>query len=245
MLVSLFFALVGAVIGSFINVVIYRLPLILQGEKITLSFPASHCLHCKAPIKFHHNIPLLGWLLLGGRCYQCKQGISPRYPLIELLTAGLFFLTIHLYGITPQALVDLAVISMLIPLFFIDLETSLLPDRLTLPLLVLVIIASLFGYGNVSAHEALLAVATGFGLPWLLDRLYYWRHGKPGMGMGDMKLFAATGAWLGLEALFQVMLIACLLAIVSALYLLRRKAGEAFPFGPYLVIASLAYFFFL
>ncbi|OON41360.1 hypothetical protein BTJ39_05200 [Izhakiella australiensis] len=243
MLVSLFFALVGAIVGSFINVVIYRLPRILRGESINLSLPASHCPQCKTPVNIRHNIPLLGWLLLRGRCHHCKQRISPRYPLIELLVAGLFFLTIYLHGVTPQALIALLIISLLVPLFFIDLDTSLLPNRLTLPLLAIAAGSALCGYGLVSWQESLLAAATGFALPWLSDRFYRWRSGKAGMGMGDMKLFAGVGAWLGLEALFQVMLVASLLAIISALCILRRKVGETFPFGPYLVLASVIGFF--
>ncbi|MEW5562018.1 prepilin peptidase [Enterobacter asburiae] len=243
MLFSIFFALMGAVVGSFINVVIYRLPRMLQGESITLSLPASHCPQCQAPVKIRHNLPVLGWLLLRGRCYQCQQRISPRYPLVELLMAALFVLTITLQGVTPQGILGLLAISLLVPLFFIDLETSLLPDRLTLPLLALVVTAAVCGFGHVTWQEALLAAATGFGLPWLLDRFYCWCRGKAGMGMGDMKLFAGIGGWLGMEALFQIMIIASLLAIVSAWCLLRRKPGETFPFGPYLVLAALAWYF--
>ncbi|PEI02232.1 prepilin peptidase [Pantoea agglomerans] len=243
MLILFFFALTGVTVGSFINVIIYRLPLIIQGEALSLSFPASHCPQCKTPIKFYHLIPVIGWLMLRGRCAHCSIRVSARYPLIELLTGGLFTLAILRFGVTPLGIGVVLALIFLIPLFFIDLDTFLLPDRLTLSFLILASGASLSGYGMVSAQESVLAAAAGFGIPWLLDRLHHWRYGRNGMGMGDMKLFAALGAWTGLEGVFQIMLIASLIALVSALLLLRHKRDIAFPFGPYMVIAALTWIF--
>lgn len=237
-------ALSGIIVGSFINVIIYRLPLILKGEILSLSFPASHCPQCKTPVKFHHLVPVIGWLMLRGRCAHCSVRISARYPLIELLTGGLFTLAILRFGVTPQGMGVVLALIFLIPLFFIDLDTFLLPDRLTLSFLIMALGGGLSGYGMVSVQESVLAAAAGFGIPWLLNRLNHWRYGRDGMGMGDMKLFAALGAWTGLEGLFQIMLIASLIALISALLLLRLKRGKAFPFGPYMVIATLAWVFY-
>ncbi|WP_345828080.1 prepilin peptidase [Erwinia sp. HDF1-3R] len=241
MITSIFLAVLGAVVGSFLNVVIYRLPLILKGEKLTLSLPASHCPQCQSPIKVRHNIPVVGWVMLRGRCINCRQRISPRYPLIELLTAVLFTLIINRYGLTPEGVIGILAITLLVPLFFIDLQTSLLPDRLTFPLIGLTLTASLTGYGVVSWQESLLAATLGFAIPMVLASFYLWRYGKAGMGMGDMKLFASVGAWVGLDGLFQIMLFASLLAMFSAIFVLRRKRGEAFPFGPYIILAALGW----
>lgn len=240
MLVSLFI-LLGAIFGSFCNVIIYRLPQILQGEALSLSWPASHCPHCKKPIKARHNIPLLGWLMLRGRCAGCGQAISRRYPLVEALLALLYGVIVWQQGITPQSGVDLLATTLLLPLFFIDLQTMLLPDRLTLPLLGLALLFAASGYGDVTLLSALLAAGLGFGMLWLLSWLFQLLRGHEGMGRGDMKLLAALGAWLGPQALLDIMAISTFLALGSALILLRVKPGEPFPFGPYLIIAALGW----
>ncbi|HEY3983144.1 prepilin peptidase [Cedecea sp.] len=241
MLVS-FFILSGAILGSFCNVVIYRLPRMLYGETaLSLSWPASHCPHCKKPIKVRHNIPLFGWLLLRGRCAGCGQPISLRYPLVEALLAFLYGAIVWQQGLTPQSGVDLLVVTLLVPLFFIDLQTMLLPDRLTLPLLVAALLLAASGYGAVTLPSALLAAGLGFGVPWVLSLLFHLLRGHEGMGRGDMKLLAALGAWLGPQALLDVVAASTLLALGAALVLLRVKPGEPFPFGPYPIIAALAW----
>ncbi|MBF1994351.1 prepilin peptidase [Serratia symbiotica] len=237
--IMLFMAL-GAIIGSFLNVVIYRLPLIMAGEKMSLSYPASGCPLCGAKIRWHHNLPLLGWLLLAGRCTDCHHPISWRYPLVELLTAALFALLIHRYGLTLQGGYVLVAACLLVVLAGIDQCTMLLPDRLTLPLCGLGIVCAFLGEGRVSGIESLAASALGFLVPWLLDRLFYlWRR-HPGMGMGDMKLFAALGAWFGMTGLWRILAFSPLLALLSALLVLRTKLGEPFPFGPYPIALALA-----
>ncbi|WP_455871774.1 prepilin peptidase [Serratia proteamaculans] len=244
MLIS-FFILLGAVLGSFCNVVIYRLPRILQGERLSLSWPASHCPHCKQPIKVRHNIPLLGWLLLRGRCVGCRQAISRQYPLVETLLALLYGAIIWQQGVTPQSLFDLLAVTLLMPLFFIDLHTMLLPDRLTLPLLVFALLFAASGYGSVTLTSACIAAALGFGVPWLLSWLFRLLRGHEGMGMGDMKLLAALGAWLGPQTLLDVVAASTLLALGAALVLLRVKPGVPFPFGPYPIIAAMIWLLLL
>jgi prepilin signal peptidase PulO-like enzyme (type II secretory pathway) len=236
-----FFIILGAIIGSFCNVVIYRMPLILHGEKLSLSWPSSHCPHCKQPIKFRHNIPLFGWLLLGGRCAGCGKTISWRYPLVEVMLALLYGLIIWRQGVTPQSLFDLLAVTLLLPLLFIDLDTMLLPDRLTLPLLVLALLFAASGYGGVELRLAAIAAVIGFGLPWLLSLLFRALRGHEGMGMGDMKLLAALGAWLGPLALLDIFALSALLALAVAIILLRVKVGQAFPFGPYPIVAAVGW----
>lgn len=240
-----FFIFLGAILGSFCNVIIYRLPRMLHGETLSLSWPVSHCPRCKQPIKARHNIPLLGWLLLRGRCAGCGQGISRQYPLVEALLALLYGAIIWQQGVTPQSLFDLLVVMLLVPLFFIDLQTMLLPDRLTLPLLVFALLFAASGYGSVTLPLALVAAALGFGLPWLLSWLFRLLRGHDGMGMGDMKLLAALGAWLGPLALLDIIAASSLLALGAALILLRVKPGERFPFGPYPIIAAVGWLLLL
>ncbi|MHC9060907.1 prepilin peptidase [Pantoea sp. y20] len=237
-------ALTGIMVGSFINVIIYRLPRIIQGEPLSLSFPSSHCPQCKKPVKVYHLVPIISWLLLRGRCAHCGERISARYPLIELLTGTLFALTVLRFGVTPQGISVALSLIFLIPLFFIDLDTFLLPDRLTLSFLFLALGTSLSGYGIVSLQESVFAAVAGFGIPWLINRLHHWRYGRDGMGMGDMKLFAALGALTGFDGVFQIMLIASLIALGCALLIFRHKRGRALPFGPYMVITALGWIFF-
>jgi leader peptidase (prepilin peptidase)/N-methyltransferase len=240
MLVS-FFILLGAIFGSFCNVIIYRLPKILEGDTLSLSWPASHCPDCKQPIKARHNIPLLGWLLLRGRCASCGHAILWRYPLVEALLAALYGTIVWQQGVTLQSCVDLMAVTLLVPLLFIDLQTMLLPDRLTLPLLAFALLFAASGYGTVMLPSALFAAAAGFGIPWLISTLFRLLRGHEGMGRGDMKLLAALGAWLGPQPLLDIFVASTLLAIAAALVLLRIKPGEPFPFGPYPIIAALGW----
>ena len=237
----LFFALVGAIIGSFANVIIYRLPLMIAGSAITLSWPPSHCPACSQPVKIRHNIPVIGWLLLRGRCARCRQAISWRYPLVETAMALLFAFIIWRQGVNAQSLFDLLAIALLVPLLAIDLRTMLLPDKLTLSLLALALVMAACGSGRVDMQLSLAAAAIGFAIPWLLSRLFRWRYGYEGMGQGDMKLFAALGAWLGPEALCDIFALSSILALVVALLLLRVKPGQPFPFGPYPIIVALGW----
>ncbi|WP_129544058.1 A24 family peptidase [Serratia sp. 1D1416] len=145
---TLFFALIGGIAGSFLNVVIYRLPRILAGESLTLCWPASHCPICKNNIRFYHNIPLLGWLWLRGRCIRCHSPIPVRYFLVELIMAILFPTMISLCGMSWQSLVDLIVLSCLLPLFIIDLTCLLLPDRLTFTVMLSSLVLAGLGRGG-------------------------------------------------------------------------------------------------
>lgn len=237
----IFFTLLGAVLGSFCNVVIWRLPRMLHGEALTLSWPASHCPQCKQPVPARFNIPLLGWLLLRGRCYKCREAISRRYPLVEGLLALLFGGIIALQGLTPQSLFNLLAATLLLPLLFIDLDTRLLPDRLTLPFLTLALLFAASGESRVALPDALTAAVAGFGLPWLLSRLFRLLRGHEGMGMGDMKLLAALGAWLGSAALLDIVAASSVLALIVGLAWLKVKPGQPFAFGPYPIVVALGW----
>ncbi|MBA4697629.1 MAG: prepilin peptidase [Legionella sp.] len=250
--------LLGLAIGSFLNVVIYRLPKMLQEDwahncgssspTLSLLFPRSFCPRCKTAIKASQNIPLLSYFLLQKRCYGCHQPISGRYPLVELIT-GLFTLfTIAFFGFSIHTLFTLLFIWCAIALLFIDLETQLLPDSLTLGLLWLGLLANTDSASAFTAlPNAVFGAAGGYLSLWLFTQLFYLLRGKIGMGQGDFKLFAALGAWFGWQTLPFILFTASLTgAITGMLYLKWQKKDKDTPiaFGPFLVISGIYCLFF-
>jgi leader peptidase (prepilin peptidase) / N-methyltransferase len=252
-------ALFALAMGSFLNVVIYRLPRMLEtawrhecaealdqapvpllGERLTLSSPESRCPQCGHPIRPWENIPLLSYLLLRGRCSSCHDTISVRYPLVEAVTALLSVLIVWRFGLGWEAAAGLVLTWGLIALVLIDYDTQLLPDVITLPLLWIGLLLSLPGLFTDS-HSAILGAALGYGSLWTIFQLFRLVTGKEGMGFGDFKLFAALGAWLGWQYLPQIILLsACTGALVGmALILSKRHERQVpIPFGPYLAVAG-------
>jgi leader peptidase (prepilin peptidase)/N-methyltransferase len=255
----------GLVVGSFLNVVIYRLPIMLQREwqlqaadvlsqapaaaqdRFTLSTPRSACPHCKAPITALQNIPLLSWLLLRGRCAACKRPISARYPLVELATGLLSALVAWHFGFGPAAACGILITWLLIAMTGIDIDHQLLPDNLTLPLmwaglLAAVLIGPTTGVAlPVSPSDAILGAVAGYLSLWAVFHAFRLITGKEGMGYGDFKLFAALGAWLGWQSLLLIiMLSAATGAVLGILMILLRGRDRAapMPFGPYLAAAG-------
>ncbi|CCN35528.1 Type 4 prepilin-like proteins leader peptide-processing enzyme (Includes: Leader peptidase; N-methyltransferase) [Vibrio nigripulchritudo SO65] len=253
-------AIFGLVIGSFLNVVIYRLPKMMENEwrqecaesfpeykiespkeKLTLSVPRSSCQSCKTPIRVRDNIPVLSWLLLKGKCHACDDSIKVRYPLIELLTAGLSFAVAWQFGFSYFSVALLFFTFVLIAATFIDLDTLLLPDQLTLPLMWAGIALSLFEISPISLTDAIIGAMVGYLCLWSVYQLFKLATGKEGMGYGDFKLLAALGAWLGWQSLPIIILMSSLVGVVFGVIQLRlQKKGieQAFPFGPYLAIAG-------
>lgn len=277
-------AITGAVVGSFLNVVIHRLPKMLerrweaearaflasQGEEaaeeqadakkeameeaaaaaenasFNLAVPASHCPHCGARLRWFDNVPILSWLLLRGRCRRCQEPIPFRYLLVELLSALLTGATIAHFGPTPKGAAALLLVWALLALAFIDWETQLLPDDLTLPLLWLGLLVNLAGL-FVPLPQAVIGAMVGYLALYTLYWAFKWLTGKEGMGYGDFKLLAALGAWFGAPALPEVVLASSLLgAIVGVAARLtgRLAAGQPIPFGPFLVLGGLFVLFF-
>ena len=252
-------AVFGLLIGSFLNVVIHRLPRMMESEwerearsllepegdhpespRYDLWSPRSQCPHCERPIRAHENVPVLSFLLLRGRCPGCGRHISWQYPAVELLTAALFAITILHFGASTAGLAALALTALLIAAAGIDARTTLLPDQLTLPLLWLGLIANYFGLFT-DLESAVLGAVAGYLSLWLVYHAFRLATGKEGMGYGDFKLLAALGAWLGWQALPMILLLASLVgAIVGiALILLRgRDRNIPIPFGPYLAAAG-------
>ncbi len=253
-------ALLGLCIGSLLNVVAHRLPIMMQRAwdadlaeaqgrepeefpRFNLFLPASHCPACKTPLKAWHNIPVISYLLLRGKCAHCSSRISLRYPVVELLCGGLF-LAIAL--LNPPGVVGLALMAFaasLLVLALIDLDTYLLPDSITLPLLWAGLLFNLFAE-FVPLASAVSGAAMGYLVLWLIYQLFKLATGKEGMGYGDFKLLAAIGAWLGITSLFSVVLFASVSGIVFGLIIQTirgKKKTDAFPFGPCLVMGAMAW----
>ncbi len=236
----LLIALLGLLIGSFLNVVVHRVP---RHESII--HPASHCPHCGHLLRPWENIPVLSWILLRGRCHGCGRSVAWRYPALELLTGLLSLVVAGQLGLTWQLIPALVFTWILLALTMIDLETQLLPDRITKPGLLIGLLlngsALLWpGIGLVTPLDALLGVFIGYGSLWLLATIYYRATGRHGMGGGDLKLLGMIGAWLGWQAVFLTLFIAALSGGLVALgFLLRGKGRDyAMPFGPYLALGG-------
>lgn len=245
----------GLLIGSFLNVVIYRVPVMMERgwtqfakehlnlpltaeeeAPFTLSKPDSRCPKCHAPVKVWQNIPIVSYLLLGGKCSSCKTPISIRYPLVELLTGVLFGVVAWQYGWSWLTLGGLIFTAMLIALTFIDYDTQYLPDSLTLPLVWLGLLYN-FNGAFTTLQSAVLGAVCGYMSLWLLCYVYKLLTGKIGMGGGDFKLLAALGSWLGVGVLPVLVFMAALIGIIGAL-VSRVGKGQQFAFGPSLAVAG-------
>jgi len=249
--------ILGLLIGSFLNVVIFRLPKILEQdwkgqcaalldqaipetEKITLSTPNSTCPHCQHQIKPWENIPVLSYLFLRGRCSQCKKRISIRYPIIEIVCAILSVAVILKFGLSYEGLAALFLTWTLIALTMIDADTQLLPDNITLPLLWAGLILAAFDV-FVSLESALWGAVFGYLSLWSVYQLFKLLTGKEGMGFGDFKLLAALGAWLGWQQLPIVILLSSVVGAIigiAIILVMGRDKNIPIPFGPYLAIAG-------
>lgn len=259
-LFPLFATIFGLIVGSFLNVVIHRLPRMMEREwkqdcaeafpelniqpetdTYNLSKPDSHCPECKTPIRIIDNIPVISWLLLKGKCHKCGAPISIRYPLVELLTAVLCLGIALVFGFSYYSVALLFFTFALISAMFIDLDTMLLPDQLTLPLMWGGIFLSVIGWGPLSLQDAVIGAMAGYLSLWSIYWTFKLLTKKEGMGYGDFKLLAALGAWLGWQALPIVVLLSSLVGLVFGIIQLRmQKKGidKQFPFGPYLAIAG-------
>lgn len=260
---------VGLLVGSFLNVVIHRLPKMMEQQwaaecadytasqapagsvpaptavapaRFNLWTPRSRCPSCGHPVQWYENIPVLSYLALRGRCSDCKNHISVRYPLVELLTAGLFFFCAQRWGLTPTGLAWCGFCAALVALAFIDWDTTLLPDDLTLPLLWAGLLASALQWTDVALFNSVIGAMAGYLSLWLVYWGFKLATGKEGMGYGDFKLFAALGAWFGWQALVPLILMASVVGAVVGIALKvanSLREGGYVPFGPFLVGAGL------
>lgn len=255
--------MLGLLVGSFLNVVILRLPARLEAEWQAearavleledeplppkppgLVFEPSHCPKCKHPLAFYDNIPVLGWLLLRGHCRYCRAPISAQYPLVELLTGLCSAAIVWRFGAGWPALAGLAFTWALIALSGIDLRTQLLPDQIVYPLLWLGLLLSLVPFLVLPA-SAILAAAIGYLSLWSVYWAFKLLTGKEGMGHGDFKLLAALGAWMGLGCLLPVVLLSSLIGAIvggTLMALKRHERDVPMPFGPFIAAAGWVWF---
>jgi leader peptidase (prepilin peptidase)/N-methyltransferase len=228
----------GAMLGSFAGVVVYRLPIMLLQENpgMNLSWPGSHCGHCHQALKWWHNLPLLSYLILRGRCGFCQTPYSPTSFVLELSMAGLWSGMVAYLGPSPAALAWAGFFSVLLILSFIDWQTMLLPDALTLPLMWAGLLLASLGLTTLSLQLSVWGAAGGYCLLWFVAGVFKRVQGVEGMGQGDLKLMAALGAWLGPWALLPLLFVSSALHMVMALSCARTK--NPFPFGPALALAA-------
>ncbi len=267
---SIFVAMVFAfalIIGSFLNVVIYRLPVMMEREwreqcdelgksppehdipegRFDLVVPRSRCPSCGHPVKAWQNIPVISYLFLAGRCAHCKESISARYPLVEMATAVLAALCAWRFGFGWEAMMAIVMTLSLVPISMIDADTQLIPDSIVLPLLWTGLLMSLFhplpGSDTlfIAPKDAIIGAVAGYLSLWTVYQLFKLVTGKEGMGYGDFKLLAALGAWLGWQQLPQIILMSAVVGAVVGISLMAFRKHERsvpIPFGPYLAAAG-------
>ena len=251
-------ALFGLLVGSFLNVVIHRIPKMMQREsdnyvaqesgkepphtdRYNLMVPRSACPHCGHKITALENIPVISWLALRGKCRKCKAPISARYPAVELLTGILAGVLVWTFGSGLAGLATLLFMFLLMTMTFIDVDTQLLPDDLTYPLLWAGLLVNLHGT-FVPLQDAVIGAAAGYLVLWSVYWLFKLVTGKEGMGYGDFKLLGALGAWLGWQMLPTIILLSSVVGAIVGISLIvfaKRGRDKPIPFGPYLAAAGL------
>ncbi len=237
-LILIYAVCIGAVVGSFLNVVIYRVP-----RRESIARPRSHCPACGHSIRWYDNIPVLSWLILRGRCRDCGSRISVRYPVVELLTALLTGAIVSRYGLTVGAAEAALFVWISIALGLIDLEHQILPDVMTYPALLLGVAGAVAG-GLTTPVESGLGIVAGGGIPLAVMVLYKAVRGIEGMGLGDVKYLAAIGAVLGVMGCLWVLIVAAVLGALVGIGLMVAGRGDgrtALPFGTFLALASIVY----
>jgi len=261
---TLLAALFGLLIGSFLNVVVHRLPIMRQREfdnyiaheagkelphqdRFNLMVPRSRCPHCGHQITALENIPVISWLVLRGKCSQCKARISARYPVVEAVTGALSAALVWHFGSGWLGLATLGFAYLLIAMTLIDYDHKELPDELTFPLLWLGLLINLSGYGIVPLRDAVIGAMAGYLALWSVYWLFKLATGKEGMGYGDFKLLAALGAWMGWAMLPSIIVLSSVVGAVIGLGLIvfrGRSRDNPIPFGPYLAGAGMIALFY-
>jgi leader peptidase (prepilin peptidase) / N-methyltransferase len=283
--------ILGLCIGSFLNVVVHRLPLMMErgwladtaeflkdeamlkrslgasdkrvaeigrfaatlGQErealppLSLARPRSRCPHCGHVLRWHENLPVIGWLRLGGRCSACKAKIGLRYPIVEAATGALFAATAVAFGPTPLTLVYLAVIAIVIAAALIDLDTTMLPDGMNFAIAGIGLAAAWRHWTPVTLPDAALGLLFGYASLWAIATTYGWLRRRPAMGEGDFKLFAAFGALLGWQQLIPIILLASAVGATVGIYMVLARNHDRevpIPFGPYLAGGGIAAMFF-
>lgn len=240
-IVSAFLFVFGAVWGSFLNVCIYRIP-----EGLSIVNPPSHCFNCDEKIKPYDNIPILSYLILGGKCRNCKVSYSPRYALVELFTALITVALFYRFGLTIDLAMLIIFVYALIVITFIDIDHKIIPNAISLPGIPLGLAAAYFA-GYVTFKNALLGMTVGLVFLLFIALFYFVVYKREGMGGGDIKLIAMIGAWLGVEAVGLTIFSASVVGSVVGLFIMIRFGKDpkyAIPFGPFLALGAVTHIFF-
>lgn len=256
---GILFGVLGLMVGSFLNVVIYRLPMMLEaqwkaeateysgialppGEKFNLMLPRSRCPKCDHVIRWYENIPVASYFFLRAKCSQCKTPISPRYPCVEIATSILFAFCGWQWGMSVTAMAWAGFSASLVALTMIDWDTTLLPDDITLPLMWAGLIAAAAQWSSIPLLDAVWGCVAGYLSLWSIYWAFKLGTGKEGMGYGDFKLFAALGAWFGWQALIPIILMASVIGAIVGIvmkFTSGLREGGYIPFGPFLAGAGL------
>ena len=261
-LVEFFFFIFGLIVGSFLNVCIYRIP---EGKSIV--FPPSHCTDCNKPIRFYHNIPIISYLFLRGKCSNCDNKISIKYPIVELITGLIAYFLFYKYGFSLKTLIYMVFSFSLIVVSFIDLKHMIIPNVITFPGILIGFLFSLLitdwtiakrlvGYLNISnlgyivsvvpALDSFLGIIFGGGILLLIAYTYQLIRKREGMGMGDVKLLAMMGAFLGIKGVIFIIFVSSFIGSIIGISLMLYNKGDlkyAIPFGPFLSVAAIIYIF--
>ena len=230
-----FTAVFGLIVGSFLNVCIHRLP-----RRLSVWSPPSRCGSCNTPVGWRDNVPVLSYLLLGGRCRHCRAGISAVYPIVEIVTMLIFLVHVWVFGVTALGAVRLAFACAMIVLFFIDLEHQILPNVITLPGVAAGLLASLFVSPGIAS--ALLGALLGGGVLWAIAEIYVRVRGIEGMGMGDVKMLGMIGAFLGAPLMGLTLVLASFAGALTGVALMSGGRGDLqrrLPFGTFLAAAAV------
>jgi leader peptidase (prepilin peptidase)/N-methyltransferase len=244
MFLNSFAFIFGAVVGSFLNVCIFRIP-----AKASIIKPLSQCPHCHHPVRFYDNIPLISYIVLRGKCRDCGGKISWRYPVVEFITAILSLLLFLRFGLTFNFLIFFVFTAVLIVITFIDLDHQIIPDVLTLPGIPIFFLAAIFLVKNpwkVPWQEALIGLLIGGGMLFTIAYIYQLITKREGMGGGDIKLLAMIGGFLGWKSLIFILLVSSFsgaIVGIAAMVIQKKDMKYAIPFGPFLSAAAIAYLF--
>lgn len=240
-IILVFLFVFGAVWGSFLNVCIYRIP-----EGLSVANPPSHCFNCETEIKPYDNIPILSYIILGGKCRNCKVSFSPRYALVEFFTGLITVALFYRFGLTLDLAIIIVFVYALIVITFIDMDHKIIPNSISLPGIPLGLAAAYFA-GYVGFKDALLGMVVGLGVLLFVALFYFLLYKKEGMGGGDIKLMAMIGAWLGVDAVAFTIFTASVVGSIIGLFIMLRFGKDtkyAIPFGPFLALGAVTYIFF-
>jgi len=240
-MLAVFSIMLGAIVGSFLNVCILRLP-----KEESIITPGSHCPHCNHPIKFYDNIPLISYLLLRGKCRYCKRSISAQYPLVEGITAIGSLLLFLKYGLSWSYLFYFSFVAALIVITVIDLYHQIIPDVISIPWIGVGLLGALI-IPHITFFNSLLGILLGGGSLFVVATLYQWLFKREGMGGGDVKLLAMIGAFLGWESVILTILLSSLIGSITGIIIIALKGKDfkyAIPFGPFLSLGAVIALFY-